>query len=270
MVYRRFMLADLASRLVAETAAMVRFYSRIALPRLNRLDDPAAMPDFGTAARMLPLASILIALPAAAVLALLGQTALPPPMLAALVLAVQMMTTGVFHEDGLADTADGFGGGWTRARKLEIMKDSRIGSYGSAALILATLMRVFGYAGLLVALGAGATALLFIAIAVVTRSVVLTIFVALPAARDDGAGNAAGRPTLTTLAVALALSAAIAGGVGVALLGPAKAALALGLVALGTYVMGRLSARHIQGQTGDVLGATQQVTEVLFLLAALA
>ncbi|MBL8572566.1 MAG: adenosylcobinamide-GDP ribazoletransferase [Hyphomicrobiaceae bacterium] len=263
-------MADLLPRLVAETAAMVRFYSRLTIPRLNRFDEPAAMPDFGTAARMLPLASIIIGLPAAAALAAGGQTALPAPMLAALALAIQMMTTGVFHEDGLADTADGFGGGWTRARKLEIMKDSRIGSYGSAALILATLIRILGYAGLIGAVGATATAVLFVAIAVISRSVVLTIFVALPAAREDGAGNAAGRPTLATLALALALSAAIAGAIGIVIVGAAKTALALCLVGIGTYVMGRLSARHIQGQTGDVLGATQQVTEVLFLVAVLA
>ena len=73
---------------------------------------------------------------------------LPPVMVAILSLAAGAWVTGAMHEDGLADVADGFGGGRDRARKLEIMRDSRVGSYGVLALILATAFRAAGLAAL--------------------------------------------------------------------------------------------------------------------------
>lgn len=119
--------------------ACLQFYSRLPIPVLaieRRGPAPHLMPDFRRIVRMLPVAGLIIALPAALVLALAQKLGLPPVLAAIFAIAALVATTGAFHEDGLADSADGLGGGMSRERELEIMKDSRIGAFGGAALIL--------------------------------------------------------------------------------------------------------------------------------------
>jgi adenosylcobinamide-GDP ribazoletransferase len=114
-----------------DLAACIRFFSRLPLPRLGKWDDPAALPAFQRMARAAPLAGVLVALPAALVGLLLGFTALPHLAIGLLMTGALAAVTGGLHEDGLADVADGFFGGHTPERRLEIMKDSRIGSFGA-------------------------------------------------------------------------------------------------------------------------------------------
>ncbi len=127
-------LGEHAPLLLAETAAMTRFFSRLPLPRLGKADDPAAPPPFARALRMLPLASLLIAAPAALVAALLASSPLSSLAAAAVTVTAMTLATGAFHEDGLADVSDAFAGGRDAVRRLEIMKDSRIGAHGAMAL----------------------------------------------------------------------------------------------------------------------------------------
>lgn len=248
----------------ADLAALIRFFSRVPVPRANRLDDPAALPRFDRAGALMPLCGAVLALPACLVLAGLGQTALPAAAVALLAVATGVIVTGALHEDGLADVADGFFGAHRRERRLEIMKDSRIGAFGAIALIIALSLRAVLLASLLERAGVAATCLALIVVEAWSRAAIAVVWACLPSARPDGLAAACGRPGGMAAAGACALSLAAAlpllplAGTAVAL-----AALLAGLAAFG---IARLAMARIGGQTGDVLGATQQVT----LLAALA
>ena len=114
--------------LAQDLCVCLRFWSRLPVPILSWEPEPHGMPDFARCSRMLPVAGAIIG--AFGALALLGASMLgaPASVAAGLGLAASILATGAFHEDGLADTADGLGGGASRQRKLEIMKDSRIGT----------------------------------------------------------------------------------------------------------------------------------------------
>ena len=252
-------------------AQAVRFYSRLPLPALPFEGDPHAPPDFRTAVRVLPLAGLVVAIPAALVLAValaLGLGAWPA---AALSVAAMTLATGAFHEDGLADTADGFGGGRTPERRLAIMRDSLIGSYGASALVLAFALRIAALATLAERLGPGPAALAVLIAAALSRTAGLMPLVLLPPARPDGAAHAVGRPSRRALLSAAALAAGIAAALGLlAGLPVSGIALMLTLSALAGYGLTRLSRRLIGGHSGDVAGAVQQIAEVLALLGLLA
>jgi adenosylcobinamide-GDP ribazoletransferase len=184
-----------------------------------------------------------------------------PSALLALVTAGAV--TGALHEDGLADTADGFGGGRTRAEKLEIMRDSRQGSYGIIALIATIGLRAVALASIPDPIE-GALAL--IAAHAASRAALAPALYYLQPAREDGLGAAAGRPGFGTMLAAVAIGAFVA----IGMLGPVRGLVAL--IVTGAAVAGAavLARRQIGGYTGDVLGAFQQVGEIVMLLAAAA
>ncbi|MDT7950398.1 MAG: adenosylcobinamide-GDP ribazoletransferase [Acetobacteraceae bacterium] len=194
---------------------------------------------------------------AAAGLVVAAGTALgmPAPLAAAWALAAAALLSGALHEDGLADVADGFGGGATRERKLEIMRDSRIGSYGALALVLATAIRVFAIAALAQPITA-----LTAAWALSRGSLAIPLL--LPAARAGGLGAlvlGAGWRRWACLALALAIAA---------LALPPKAALAAAAAALAAALLTSALARaQIGGFTGDVLGACAVAVECAGLTA---
>ena len=134
-------IAHRVPRSIADLAACLRFFSRVPVPTTNRLDDPSQLPAFSRAAWLVPVAGALLALPPALLLVLLGLTDLPPLAASLLAVALAMMLIGALHEDGLADVADGFFGASRRERRLEIMKDSRIGAFGTLALIVVVGLR---------------------------------------------------------------------------------------------------------------------------------
>ena len=116
----------------------LRFFTRVPVG-----DPGASAPlDINRFAWAAPVAGAVVGLIGALALALTGLLGLPPLMRAGLATAALVAATGALHEDGLADVADGFGGGATRAMKLDIMRDSRIGAYGAIALTLALILRV--------------------------------------------------------------------------------------------------------------------------------
>jgi adenosylcobinamide-GDP ribazoletransferase len=256
-------LQTITLELAADTLFCLRFYSRLPIPLLSFEAQTPEMGAFRRAVRMLPIAGALIGAVAAAVLLIGHALGLPPAVVAVGVVAVQLRLTGGLHEDGLADTLDGLGGGEDRERKLAIMKDSRIGTYGAAGLMLALLMRTAALAALLTGLGAGFAAAALVAAAAVSRVAGLLPLMVLPPARASGLGQAAGRPSTTNFAVAAGLACAIALALGwKGILGCAFAAAAV------VYIV-HLGHRHLGGQTGDLAGAAQQFAEIAFLVALL-
>lgn len=252
-----------------DLAACLRFYSRLPVPALPEEPSPHAAPDFRTVPRMLPLAGLVIALPASLVLVLAWELRLGPFVAAALALAVAALVTGAMHEDGLADVADGFGGGRTRDRRLEIMRDSRIGAYGATALVLAYALRLGALATLLDRSGWHAAPALLLA-ASLSRTAALAPMVLLDPARPGGASASVGQPTPATVGVAAGINvvlAAIGWGIGLPVFG---LAMMLALAPIAAYALTLLARARIGGQTGDVIGACQQVAEIAALIGLLA
>lgn len=176
---------------------------------------------------------------------------------AGLAIASAVFLTGAMHEDGIADSADGLWGGWTPARRLEIMRDSHIGTYGVLALILIMLLRFSTITMLVNNLQLGA----FVAAAVLSRAAMPFVMALLPHARDDGLSVQTGRPSGTTAAIGAVIALALAW-VSIGFVPMVLAASACGLVILGVM---KISKTKIGGQTGDILGATQILCELCVL-----
>jgi adenosylcobinamide-GDP ribazoletransferase len=255
---------------VRDFVQMVRFYSRIPMPRLPFEADAHSIPDFTTAPRMLPLAGLAIGMPSALTLWLTATFGLPALISAAIAIAVAVLVTGAFHEDGLADTFDGLGGGWTPERRLEIMKDSRIGSYGGTALILALILRVGAISALLDETTPLAASLLVLAAAGLSRTMGLTPVAMLPPARSGGFSSAVGRPTMPVYVLAMTFSLIITGGlIGLADVPLWGAVIGMGLGLALIAAMTFWSLKAIRGQTGDIAGACQQFSEIAFYIGLL-
>jgi adenosylcobinamide-GDP ribazoletransferase len=192
-----------------------------------------------------------------------GLFGLPVAPAALLAVAAGIAITGGLHEDGLADTADGFGGGDSAERKLAIMRDSAHGTYGVVALILGIGLRAGAIAAIRDPVLAG---LALIAAHAVSRAALPPAMRLLWPARTDGLGAAAGRPSRAVAFAAPLLGAVIA----LATLGPATGALALLLTGGAVILAAMLARRQIGGYTGDVLGFFQQIGEIVMLLVAAA
>jgi adenosylcobinamide-GDP ribazoletransferase len=228
-----------------------------------RVEGALSMRDLAGAVHAFPLVGAAVGL--AGGLAFWAAHAGGLPSLPASILAVAAMVlaTGALHEDGLADTADALGAGADRARALEVMRDSRIGSFGTVALVLTLLARVTALASLW---EPAFVAALLAAAGASSRAVMPVVMLVQPSARSAGLAADAGRPEAARVAAAALLALAVAFlalPAGLALAGTLAAALVgLGLAAgLG---------RRFGGCTGDTLGAVQQAAEVAFLFAVLA
>lgn len=254
-----------------DTALAIRFYSRLRVPQLPGEPDPHRLPDFGAMARSLPVAALVIGLPGALVAGLADLAGLPGTVTGALGVTAAVLATGAFHEDGLADTADGLGGGRTPERRLEIMRDSRIGSFGGAALILSLILRVSLLAALAQALAPLALGGVVLALACLSRVCGLIPITILPSARVDGFSVAVGRPSPLDFGIAVMLGVLFA----TLLTLPSGLAgaplwLGIGLGVVGALVLARWARLLIGGQTGDVAGASQQIGEVGLALGLVA
>ncbi len=224
---------------------------------LTRLPLPA-LPDhaFAQSARAVwayPLVGLVLGGIASIGAAIASLADLPPLIVAGLTLALLILLTGAMHEDGLADSADGLWGGHDAERRLEIMKDSRIGAYGVLVLILAMGLRWLGLAevtwtGLVTAL-------------VVSRAMMVPLMLVLPHARASGLAHSVGRPDAATTLVAMLIAMLIA-----IILSGAAGLLALIIAGALAAGIGALAHAKIGGQTGDILGATQITTEIAVLL----
>lgn len=251
---------------------------RLALMLLTRLPIPGGTHVEGQVARavwLFPLVGVLVGLGGGAVFYAANRIGLGISTSALLTIGMQVLLTGALHEDGLADTADGFGGGRSRERKLEIMRDSRIGTYGVVALLLVLSLRFSALQELasnLLSISdeldetishAGAIIVALVAAGTLSRAAMAAAWYLLPAARPDGLAASGGSVPLPSALLALGLAIAIA-----FLLLPGTAfILAVAGVAAMTLAMVLLAHRQIGGHTGDVLGAVQQATEITALLA---
>lgn len=208
---------------------------------------------------------------AVAALVLCGASSVLPLALAVVLsMAASVLLTGAFHEDGLADAADGFGGAREPDRVLDIMRDSRIGSFGAIALVLVLLAKFAALTALLERGAAPVAAILVIAHAA-SRSAALGIMATLPYLRTQGASKA--RPVAEGIGavewgagLALGLAPLVLA-IALDLLALASAALALAAGALVMVLAVRYFRRRIGGYTGDCLGAAQQLSEVAIYIA---
>ncbi|HYC05676.1 MAG TPA: adenosylcobinamide-GDP ribazoletransferase [Azospirillaceae bacterium] len=250
---------------LAEFAAAVIFLTRIPIP-WNK-EWPADLDSRALA--WFPIVGCLIGAAGGALYWALAQVGLPALPAALVTVGALIWLTGALHEDGLADVADGFGGGRDRAAKLEIMKDSRVGTYGAAALLLSVLARVMALA----AIGAPReAALALIGAHAYSRGLLPAVKLLLPSARPGGTADRTGKPNsaraLSAFIVGLSLAATAIGEMNLGS-GMAGASI-LAISGCGVALLAHIARRQVGGVTGDVLGAGQQVAEALFLLAALA
>ncbi|SLN23421.1 Cobalamin synthase [Roseovarius albus] len=189
---------------------------------------------------------------------------LPAPLAALICLTIQIVTTGALHEDGLADSADGLWGGWDKTRRLEIMKDSRIGAYGVLALILSLAAR---WAAICLLLSQNpVVAALFIATsACLSRAAMVAVMAVLPNARASGLSHSVGQSSIQTAGAAFAIAVTLA-----ILMSGMSVFGAVFWAILGAVAVGLVARNKIGGQTGDILGATQQISEIAILFSLVA
>lgn len=239
----------------------------LATQLLTRLPVPA--PDF-TPARMaatprwLPGVGALVGAVSGAVF-WLAALVWPPGLAALAAVAAGLLATGAFHEDGFADACDGLGGGATRERVLEIMRDSRIGTYGGAGLGLMLAGRVLALA----ALPAGVVVMALVAGHALSRLSAVAVIATSAYVRDHGTGKpvAAG---IGRGGLAFAAASGLAAAAPLAVMAPAATAAGLAGLAIGHVAMRRRFERRLGGYTGDCLGAVQQTSELGFYLGVLA
>ncbi|MFN4343126.1 MAG: adenosylcobinamide-GDP ribazoletransferase [Azonexus sp.] len=233
----------------------VGFFTRLPVP--GRVGHSAAA--LSQCARYFPAVGLLVGGIGALVywLALHGW---PQPVAVLLSMAATLYATGAFHEDGLSDTADGLGGGWDKARILAIMKDSRVGSYGVVALVLALL----GKFALLSGIEPARVPAALLAGHAVSRFSATLLMATLDYARDDDhskARPATGRPSPASLLLAAGFAL-----LPLLWLPLAKALAGMVFVALAAFWLAAKFRRWLGGYTGDCLGAVQQLTELAFYL----
>lgn len=246
-------------RLPAELLNAIRFLTVMRVPESG----DAVAPDWlARAMKYFPVVGVGVGIASALVL-LIANEFWSPVISALLAVLASIVLTSALHEDGLADTADAFGGGWTREKRLAIMKDSRIGTYGALALGFGVMLRVATISDL--PMWAGPAAL--IAAHAAARAAPAWVMNRLSYAGDTAA-----------MKVSYEEAPVRRSELQFALIVVVLAALPLALISVWAVVVGwlggavlalmlaRWSRRLIGGYTGDVLGAVEQVFEIGFLL----
>lgn len=237
----------------------VQFLTRVPVPAVQGFE-----PDWiSRSARYFPLVGLLVGAACAAVFWTASQiwSGWLPALLA---IGAGVLITGAFHEDGLADTADGLGGGQTPARRLEIMKDSRIGTYGALALGLVLALKAAALAGLPAGLGAWT----LVASHAAGRGAAVCAMRLLPYVAQ--ARSTKWKPAPSDLSLAEVLTALAVAGLPLALSPSGVVPLALLLGSVLALTLSLLARRLLGGYTGDVLGAIEQVFELGFVLGVAA
>ncbi|MBL8834723.1 MAG: adenosylcobinamide-GDP ribazoletransferase [Alphaproteobacteria bacterium] len=236
---------------------------RLAFSFLTRLPvgrAPIADVKLGNAAWSFPVVGAVVGAVGAGVFLLAELVGLVGSPAVLLALAAMVLTTGGLHEDGLADTADGLGARGDAERRLAIMRDSRIGSFGALALIFALGLKLAA----LRQIGAGSDgALALIVAAAMSRAVLPALMAAIAPARGNGLAHAAGAPSLLQVGAAAAIGLAVA----MYALDPVGGAIVAAATAGAAMLAAAACWRALGGQTGDTLGAAQQIAEAACLLA---
>ena len=246
------------SRLLADFAAALAFLTRIPAPR--PVGHAGLLAD---AAWAFPLVGAGIGAVCALVFLLTQLFRLGDWPAALLAVVAGLALTGALHEDGLADTADGFFGGHDREQRFAIMRDSRHGTFGVLAIVLSVLLRAAALAEIGEVVQGG---LALIAAHAASRAALPLAMCILAPARSEGLAARAGRPRLPLAIAALVIGLTIA----LSALGPERGAMAIVLAGSALFGLGVMAQHRIGGHTGDVLGAFQQIGEIVILLTAAA
>jgi adenosylcobinamide-GDP ribazoletransferase len=252
-------MCDMAETWIDDARVAAAFLTRLPLT----LGRPPGRGRLARASWAFPIVGFVVGMAGGLVYGAAHWLGLPPLLAATFAVTAQIALTGALHEDAAADMADGLGGGATRERKLELMRDSRVGTYGALALIAVFTARV-------AAISALAETEMVIAAFVVagaaSRASMVAVMGLVGPARSDGLGAQAGRLQKGTVAAALTIAIVL----GLLALGTVTAAAGLAGVFVGAGGLAWIAWRQIGGHTGDVLGACQQAAEVLCLSAILA
>ncbi|MFC0254553.1 adenosylcobinamide-GDP ribazoletransferase [Massilia consociata] len=241
----------------------VQFFTRLPIPRWVGFE----ADWLHHASRYFPLVGLVVGMIGAAVYAA-AATVLPVPVAAVLSTAATIYATGAFHEDGFADTCDGLGGGMTRERVLEIMKDSRVGAYGAIGVVCMLGAKITALAMLP---PAGAIAALLLAHPM-SRLAATSLIWRMEYVRAEGKAKPLAQRMSTmefgiaALTVALTVSVLAASGA----LGLSSLAAALLACAISAWWLAHKFSVRLGGYTGDCLGAVQQLSEVAIYVAVLA
>ncbi len=222
-----------------------------------------ALRDLAASVHFFPIVGVLVGLAGAAVYTLAGFLHLPSFPGSLLALVAMIGVTGGLHEDGLADTADALGAGPDRERALEVMKDSRLGTFGVIALFASLMLRLGALSSFWEPLHFAA---ILVCAAASSRAAMPAVMLFLPSARTTGLAAGAGRPEQDRVLIGIGIAAALA----IVLLPFVTALSCLAVSAIAATVVAALLGQRFGGSTGDTLGAVQQCAEIAFLLTAVA
>ncbi len=247
---------------IDDIARSVAFLSRVHMPERHFIGHDGKL---NRAVQAFAVAGALIALPGAAVFSVLDAFRADAIISALLALAVHTAITGVLHEDGLCDTADGLGGGKTPEQAMAIMRDSRIGTYGGVALFFTFALRASAMAILFATLSPTASGCVLVATAALSRACMVWHWRLLPPARKDGVASRVGEPDSLSASIAFGSAGLLVCVLMVPDAGFWQTALAALASMVATYIFSRFTLHKIGGNTGDTLGASQQISEITIL-----
>lgn len=254
----------LPAELLCETARATAFLSRLPVPARFF---SGASGRLSETVRGFPVAGVVVSLPAGLLLALLSAVNAPYFVAGGLVIALQIAVTGALHEDGLADTLDGLGADRDAERALAIMKDSRIGTFGTIGLVVSIGLRMAAVGVLSALLSPMAALFAFLGVAAASRAAMVWHWQALGCARPDGVAGKAGQPEETAAAWAIAIGVGLLVACLVPTCGAAAGAGALAAIAATTTLFTLYAGNRLGGHTGDTIGTAQQLAELAALLA---
>lgn len=254
--------------LIGDTIRALGFLSRLPVPARWLSDNKAHSHDsWPLSTRAFPLAGGVLGFLGGVALFIANALHLPAFTCGLIAVGALAAMTGALHEDGLGDTVDGFFGASNRERRLEIMKDSRIGTFAAITLVVWIGIKASLLATILERLGPGHAVLALIASEAASRAAMLALWHGLPSARPGGLADSIGQPDWETVVygaglgfVLLAIGLLSTGGV---------AALIYALVLVSALIFGfsKLCMAKIGGQTGDTLGAAQQIASLAVLIS---
>jgi adenosylcobinamide-GDP ribazoletransferase len=242
----------------AARASLIVADIKTALALLTRLPVNAKFDRTAAATWAFPIVGLILGVLVSLIASIASWLGLPSTLCAGIAIAAGIIFTGAMHEDGLADSADGLWGGWDKTRRLEIMRDSHIGTYGVLALILALLLRFTALTSLI---HAYELFTFIIAASILSRAAIPYVMVLLPHARTDGLSVQTGRASRKTASTSATLACVLVW----VFIGFVPMVFASCAVAFSTYIVIKIARSKIGGQTGDILGASQVLAELAVL-----
>jgi adenosylcobinamide-GDP ribazoletransferase len=251
------------SSIITDTARAIGFLTRLPVPPRYFDGHDGSLKQ---TARAFPIAGAIALLPASFFLAVSLWLGFPALLAATIAVAISIGTTGALHEDGLADVADGFFGGKDMPQRLEIMRDSRLGTYGVLMLAISVVLKISALSSLL-SLGGTTAALGALAAGAGARVAMVWHWAELGSARPGGVADTSGSPDEESLGFAMVSGIPLAFVLALYGFGLSATILAGVLAAIASIAFVRLCRDKIGGFTGDTLGAASQIAEIAILIA---